>query len=407
MPADIEITINGGALNQWLEYSSSHDFDQATGTLDLKVSPQSDGTQMPVHVGDAISVSIGGRPVLTGNVREVDGDDEWQHDYRIVHARDSTADAVECTVGPQKAPDPPVGIADVMRQTLSGMNLSKIGVIDNVSPDQFQDGEVASAAIDEMGHTFFDRMARQRQCLLNTDGNGNYVIARNNGQSGSGALYRFAPGDPQSSLNNILKAKYRNTDFGRHNTTAVSAQHTPSDKNYWESQPKDVEEAQSGPTSKEMGVVNDSDVRQERTLHVRSQHALKRDKVKGAAAWRSNVAKARGFQYICTVAGFTQDSNPATDAGETWWPGIIIPIVDYKYEIEGEFLLIKVQFHKTWSGGSTTELTFTYPDAYSMSEGGTSGKTGRTSDQGVGAPSDQGDASSGDLTTEDTTGEDF
>lgn len=391
MPDDIQVLINGGLLDGMLEYTSHHGMDKATGTCDIKISP-SPNVQMPVKLGDKIVCIVAGRPVLTGHVHEVDGDDEWNHDHRTFHARDKTQDAIDSTVGPQKAPKPPVGLADVMRQTLGGMGLGSIGVIDNINPEKFEQGEVPSGGIEEHGHAFFDRLARQRQVLLGTDGKGNYTIDRNTGKRGSGFLWRAAPDDPRSSLNNIIKAKYRNTDLNRHNQHSVSSQHSTNDKDYWEGKPKGFQPAQAGPLSKEYGIGYDDDVRQERRKHTRASHSLQRGRTKGAAAWRSNVAKARGFQYIATVAGLTQSPVPGADFGEPWWPGLIIPVYDYKYEIESDLLIVDVKFHKTWPGGTVTELTFSYPDSYSSKDGKSSAKGGRTASQGAGDPDSQGDA---------------
>lgn len=390
MPNDIQILVNGVGLIGFLEYTSRHSFDKVSGTLDLKISPQP-GSTMPIKLGDAIVAIVSGKPVLTGYVHEVDGDDDWSHDYRVIHARDKTQDFHDSTVGPQKPNRPPVTLQEVLQKTVKGMGLD-FQVIDKVSPDKFEKGEVPSAEIDEFGHAFGDRLARQRQVLLNTDGRGNLVIDRNKGQAGPGMLFR---GPPDHPLNNIKSAKYRNTDLNRHNQHAVNAQHSPNDKQHWESKPKGYKPAQAGPSSKEWGICNDDGVRPQRRRHHRAHQSLQRGKTKGAASWRSNTTKARGFQYVATVAGY--EAAPGTP----WWPGFVIPVYDYKYEISAELLIVDVEFHKNWGGGSTTKLTLTYKDGFSDKCGVTSAKDGRTSSLGSGAPAQQSLADAGDLETVD------
>jgi prophage tail gpP-like protein len=391
---DIIITVNGMGFSGWLEYTSQHAYDKAVGTLDLKISPQP-GVPMPINLGDQIQAIVGGRPVLTGHVHDVTGDDDWGHDFRIIHARDKTQDFVDSTVGPQKMPAPPVTLQQVLQKTVSGMGLD-FSVIDNVNPEPFQNGEVPSASIDETGHAFGDRMARQRQVLLNTDGLGNLVIDRNMGLMGLGALFR---GPPDTPGNNILKAKYHNTDLNRHNLHAVTSQHSTNDQQYWEGQPKNMAEAQSQPLSKQYDTCNDDTVRPQRRKHHRAKHSLQRGKTKGAAAWHSNVSKGRGFEYTATVQGF------GGIPGEIWWPGQVIPVFDYKYNISAMLLIVNVRFRRNWSGGTTTAISLTYSDAFSDQCGSTSTAQGRSSSLGDGAPPVQPDDSGSDATSQELVNE--
>lgn len=381
---DIIILVNGLAYEGWLEYTSSHSFDKAAGTLDLKISPQP-GVPMPIKIGHKIQAIVGSRPVLTGHVHEVDGDDAWEHDHRTIHARDKTQDFVDSTLGPQKHPPPPASLQKILQQAVSNMGLD-FGVVDKAGTEPFEKGEVVSGSVDETGHGFGDRLARQRQALLNTDGKGNLQIDRNKGQMGPGMLFRAPPETQASTRNNILKAKYRNSDLKQHGQNAVNSQHSTNDKSHWESKAKGEATAQAGKIQKEWGACNNTDVRPQRKKHHRAKQSLQRGKTKGAAAWRSNAAKAQGFQYQCTVQGF--EAVP----GVTWWPGFIIPVYDYKYDVSAELLIVDVKFHRAWGGGSTTELTLTHKDAYSDKCGGTSPKDGRTSSFGQGAPETQAEA---------------
>jgi prophage tail gpP-like protein len=350
---------------------------------------------MPIKLGDQIAAILNGTPVLTGHVHEIDGDDTWTSDHRMIHARDKTQDLIDSTVGPHKAHKPPIGLAQVARKTISTMGLD-IGVIEKVATDVFQSGEVPSASVFEHGHAFLDRVARQRQVLLTTDGKGNLVITRNMGDRGVGELHRGPSDDPK---NNILKAKYRNTDLNRHNQHGVYSQHSTNDLDYWEGKAKSFDPAQATKFTKNYGIGNDDTVRPERRKHTRAGHSLDKGKTKGAAAWRSNVAKSRGFQYVATVQGFSQVAF-----GPVWWPGLIVPVFDHKYEIAGEFLLVEVRFHQTWVGGSTTELTFTYPEGFSDKDGKSSSKAARTSSYGSGAPGNQSPAPTDGLLDENDPG---
>lgn len=379
MPDIIMVLVNGLPYEGWKVYESTHSFEHASGGLRLTISPQP-GRPMPIKIGDDIQAIVAGTPVLTGNVREVEGDDDWDHkDDRVIIAHDKTEDFLSSTVGPQKPVKPPADLQQILQKAVTDMGLS-FSVLDNVTPDKFQDGEVPVASVDETGHAFGDRMARQRQTLLNTDGKGNLVIDRNKGDKrGPGMLFRADPMDPRNILNNILKAKYKNSDMDRHNMHGTTSQHSTNDKDYWEGKAKNFAPAQSGPLSKEWGVAHDDTVRPQRRIHHRARHSLRRGKAKDASKWRANVKKGRGFSYTAWVQGFEQAP------GTVWWPGFIIPVYDYKYEIDSELLIKSVKFHRDWGHGSRTELSLTYPDAFSDKDGTTSGKGGRTAKQGSGA----------------------
>lgn len=381
MPNGIDILVDGTPYTGQLEYRSMHSYDKLSGVVDLKIATTPD-QPMPIKMGDEFEAQLNGQSVLSGHVHEIDGDEGWEHDWRMIHARDATQDFIDSTVGPLDILPPPVTLKQLLEQVVASMGL-KLKVIDNVNPEPFTAGEVPSPAIDEPGHSFSDRLAQARQVILNTDGRGSIVIDRNKGTQrlGKAAIFRGQPPPaPSTSLSNVLKAQYRITDLNRANLYAVSSQLSPNDKNHWEGMDKGAADAQGGPISKEYGVAHDAHVRGVRRKHIRAEHAIQKGKTKGAAAWRSSVAKSRGFQYIVTVTGF--EAEP----GKLWWPGFIVPVTDYKYDIEAELLIVDVRFHQTWHGGKTTEMTLTYKDSFTDQEAGDDTREGRTSRLGNGAP---------------------
>lgn len=408
MADDIVILVNGEPAAAPLEYHSHHSFDHASGMAEIKIAPQP-GVPMPIHLNDDLEILINDIPVLTGHVHEVDGDDSWEHDFRYIHGRDKTQDFIDSTVGPQDPVPSPASLQQILQRTVEGMGLD-FNVVDNAFPDPFGQGEVPSAGIDEFGFTFAERLAQQRQVVLTTDGEGNLVLMRNTGQRGIGAIFRVLPGGPS----NIKSAKYRNTDLNRHNLHAVAAQISPNDAS-WEDEAKAFGPAQAGPISKDYGVAHDTNVRPERRKHHRAKNSLQKGKTRGAAAWRSSVAKARGFQHIVTVQGFGPSGSmsatpvpgllslpgmPITRGASIWWPGFVIPVRDDKYEIAADLLIVDVRFSRSWGGGSTTELTLTYKDSFSVDEAAANPRDDRTSKLGVGAPPRENEVDASELETE-------
>lgn len=370
---DVIVLHNGAAYAGWKKVDVKQDFDKAVGECSLVISRQP-GRPLPMKLGDDVSVLIAGQPVITGYVKEIDGGHSWsKHDINIKIC-DQTRFFVDSTIGPGIAFAPPVKLKTVLDGTLKKMGLSKIKVIDKASPDPYGHAEVPVGAIDDTGFGWADKWTRKRQVVLNTDGKGNLVIDRNQMRRGPGMLHKGPEDDP---LNNVKESTYRITDDGRHNKTACAAQKSTNDKDWWESKAKGEATAQADPLSTKWGQASDSAVRPERRLHYRARRGLEGQSPKKAARWRSNLARARGFQYTATVQGF--DMSPGT----LWWPGFIIPVFDYEWEISDELFISAVRFEKDWDGGAVTEITCTYKDAFSESE--EAGKGGaRTGSSGLG-----------------------
>lgn len=401
---DAVVLIDGKPYTGWVSISIEQSFDKASGQGTIAITPQP-GRPFPVKLGAKAQVLLGSahRPVLTGHVHEVNGDHgQTQHGFQLT-LFDKTKDAIDSTIGPGNTFKPPVKLKQVMEKTLKNMGLSGVGVVDEANPEQYTSAEVPVGAIDETGLRWFDEWARRRQVLIGTDGEGNFKIQRNMKKRGSGFLFKSFEDNPK---NNILSAKYKNADQDRFNKTNVAGQHSQNDQDYWEGRPKDDKRAQPGNHANRYGVATDTGVRPERQRHVRGQKGLAGGSPRKTAKWRSNLARARGFQFVATVQGF--EMSP----GELWWPGLIVPVRDDHFEISDDLFIVSVRFMKTLGnssgggggsggGGAYAEVALTHADAYSESESGPGAS--RTSKRGAGTAEtgSYGEADTSDLDIDD------
>lgn len=369
------VLANGVPLTGWLEVNVDQGFDKASGVARITMSEQP-GVPMPMKLGYKATVLIDGRPVITGHVHDFQGEHDHGSHTMTVTIRDQTQDMIDSTVGPGLKLKSPITLKQMAEQTLKTMGLGHIKVIEKIATEPFKDGEHVDAALDDRGFAFLDRWAQKRQVLLTTDGAGNLVIDRNQKRRGAGALVSLHEDSP---LNNVLRSSFRNSDQDRHNKTAIAGQKSPNDQDFWESKGKDFDLGQAGPLQKNWGEADDTQVRPERKLHGRGAKGLSGQSPKKAAKWRSNIAKARGFQYTATVQGFY--GAP----GWLWWPGYIVPVTDAHWEIAADLLITDVRFKRTWSGGSTTEVSLTLPDGFSLDEDGQNKSQSRTSKLGTGS----------------------
>ncbi len=380
LDTSVIVVLNGIPFEGWKAIQVTQSFDQATGEGTVRLSPQP-GNPLPVRLGDTCVILCAGEPVMTGHVHRVWGEHDTPSHEIQAQIRDKTQDAIDSTIGPDVDIDPPVTLPDVMRRTLGKMGLGHIGVIDRVGTlEPYKQGEKVSGAIDDRGHSFMEQWARKRECCLTTDGKGNYVIAQNKGERLGGAYIHF--GLPDDPLNNCTKSQFGIEDFQRHNAVATAGQKSPNDKNFWESREKSEPLGQAAPMSSRYGVAHDRSVRPERRRHQRGGRSHQGGSPRESSKWRSNTMRAKSNEYVATVAGFR------APGGALWWPGFVVPVYDYWWNLATDLFLKEVAFSKDWSKGAVTQLKFTLEDGY-RPQAGRSGGYDRTG--GSGLPGDPGD----------------
>lgn len=365
------VTVNGQAFTGWKSVEVTREFDSAVGSCSLEIS-ESPGRPLPIKLNDDVQVLIDNRPVITGYAFSIDGSHSFDtHDISIT-VQDQTASFTDSTVGPKTEFQPEIVIKDVLTGTLKNMGLSHIKVIDNISPEKFRPGgEVPVAAITDTGFDWLDKWTSKRNVLLNSDGKGNLVIDRNQMKMGPFNLHKGPEDDP---ANNILEANYQNSLEGRHNEKRVAGQKSTNDLTHWEKRPKGDLPAQAKQLSKNWGSILDPTVRADRIQHIRGGGGIEGRTPEEAARWRSNLAQARNLTYDATVRGFYM-------GGELWWPGFLVPVYDYHFQIADIMFIKGVTLRKEWEGGSTTQVNCTVKSAYSEKD---PDKGGRSSKRGLG-----------------------
>lgn len=382
------VIVNGRPFAGWLAFQVVQSFDKASGELTLRMSPQP-GVPLPIMKGDKVQLLLGKRPVINGYVMRIWGEHSISSHVIQAQVRDKTQDLVDSTVGPKLNIDPPVRLSEVAQRTLSVMGLNDISVIDKVNAEPFERGEKVSSEIDTRGFDFIEDWAKKRHSVLNTDGNGNLVIDQNKGEMLAGAKLHF--GLPDDPMNNVIKSQFGVDDFDKHNSYAEAGQKSPNDRKHWESRPKSDPDAQAKTVSNRYGVAYDRSVRPQRRKHRRGGRGMQGRTPRESAKWRANSMRAKSNEYVATVAGFT------TALGEVWWPGKLVPVYDYWWEISSTLFLKEVEFGKDRTKGSITQLRFGLEDSF-KDQAGRSQAAGRTGGALPGDPGEKYDTvSPGDL----------
>ncbi len=351
---EVRVVLNGQEFKGWKSVSLSNSFEETTGEAQLTISEQP-GNPLPADIGDECQILLAGKPVLTGFIKSVEGTLEYgSHDINLT-AKDKTDDLIKSTIGPDLNVKAPVDLKKVAEKTIKQMGLD-IKVIDKVSPEVFKQGEFVSGDIEDRGQRFLDQWAKKRGAVLNTDGKGNLVLNQNQKERSS---YKLNSG-PEGSINNILSSSYSNSEEGRSSEYNASGQKSPNDREFWESRPKGDPLGSAGAMATNWGKAVDTAIRPQLKLHFRGRKGMQGKTPEETAKWAANVNRARGFTYKCKVQGFTQGLG-----GDLWWPGLLVEVADWHWNIDHVLFLKTVSFSKTWGEGALTDLEFTVEDAYS------------------------------------------
>lgn len=350
---EVQVILGGKPYIGWESVSLSNNFEETTGEAQLTISEQP-GNPLPADIGDECQIILAGTPVLTGFIKSVEGTlDYGSHSINLT-AKDKTDDLIKSTIGPELNIKAPVDLKQVAEKTIKQMGLD-IKVIDKVSPEVFKQGEVVSGDIEDRGQKFLDQWAKKRGVILNTDGKGNLVLNQNQKEQ---SKYKLRSG-PEGSNNNILSSSYSNSEEGRSSEYNASGQKSPNDKEFWESRSKSDPLGSADAMSTNWGKAIDTAIRPQLKLHFRGRKGMQGKTPEETAKWSANVNRARGFTYKCKVQGFTQGLG-----GSLWWPGLLVEVLDWHWNIDHILFLKSVAFNKTWGEGATTDLEFTVEDAY-------------------------------------------
>lgn len=353
--SDVEVILNGSAYDGWKQVTVSNSFEETTGESTLVISEQR-GTPLPADIGDTVQIKLAGRPVVTGYVKQVDGSIAFGSHEITLQVKDKTDDLIKSTIGPGLNLKAPISLKDVAEKTIKEMGLD-IKVIDKVNAEIFKQGEVVSGSIDDRGQRFIDTWARKRGVVLNTNGEGDLVLNQNQKQRSSTKLIS---GSEDTEANNVLSSSYSNSEEGRSSKYSAVGQKSPNDKEFWESRPKGDPLGSAKAMQSQWGHAVDTAIRPQLKLHFRGGRGMQGKTPEETAKWAANINRARNFTYKAKVQGFTQGLG-----GALWWPGLLVPVLDYHWNIDHVLFLKSVNFTKTWGEGGLTDLDFTVEDAYS------------------------------------------
>lgn len=343
----IQVRLNGLDLVNFKEASVFRSMESVSGSFSF-TSTADEQNRLPVRAGNRIEMVVDENTVLTGFVEGIESNAAPDaHDFRAT-GRDVLADLIDSTVGDVKEFTGDVRLIDICRAVLNGINLSDSDVIDEIPISEnpiepFKEYDITSAEIGTMAFEFLEPFARKRQVLLNTDGLGNLILARNTGIK--------IPVKLKTGLDGNLKNARKVID----NTQRYNVYTVHSQLNLIRMVPgtKPSEAVQ------QKGLAEDTEIRSSRIFGFNAEESSDSFTAKERAVWESNIRRARSLSYTGTVQGHSFD-------GGLWMPNRLVDAEDPFNDIQATLLIRSVRYNSSVDLGNTTTLNMTFQSAYTL-----------------------------------------
>ncbi|HEY1505764.1 MAG TPA: hypothetical protein VGF92_15775 [Stellaceae bacterium] len=335
---EVLLNIAGRAYGGWKAISVNRTIEALAGSYELKLAERYPGQQAKAQIapGQAASLSIDGKTVITGFTDDVEpAYDEKTHDLTI-RGRDATGDLIDSDA------IPPAGQLgqwlDTPLLTLAKTLCDPFGIPVSADVDTGDPLRIFKIELGEKVFTAIDRLARLRQVLATSDGKGGLHFTR------------AASGVAHSAVKlgqNVKRGRGRLSWRERFSDYIVMAQLAGVDS-------VDVEtSAGLSATAKDPGVT-----RYRPKLILDDLTDFNDGIFKQRAEWEASVRAARARRIIETVNGW-YDAN-----GALWRPNDTVELTDDFLASYGSFLISGVRLTLDDDGGELAELTLVSPDAF-------------------------------------------
>ena len=344
------LEVNGTPYDFFTSISANIRLDALSREFSF-VATRTNGTDLPFRGGESCRVLDGDDALASGHIERLDVSyDQASHGIAL-SGRDNTGDIVDSSIVDMSDLSAPITLRRCVQRVIANIG-ADIDVIDDAGGVNFQ--RAADLIAPEPGQNAFDfleTLARRRQVLLTSNGDGDVVLTRAATAQSQGRLQNV----PGASDNNIIASTTSYDGTGRyHNYQFVSALN-PIALNLGGGA-TDVGEVVAQRAS-----VTDASVREGRQLGLQSEASQSNAVNQERAQWEANLRRARGRLYSATVQGFRE-----VPGGELWGVNKLIPVVDTFAGIDGTMLISGVAFAYSQANGSTTTLTLVPPEAYTL-----------------------------------------
>lgn len=344
-----EIRLNGKKFTLWETASLQRSIDMNSGVFQF-TSTTTIPSEYPVKPGDKVQIIIDGQTKLNGavDVMSATGNKETGQTVRV-SGRDNVADLIDSSIPDSvKTIKTPVSLTSMCEQVIAALGLS-IKVINNVTGlTDFEEDVQIDADSGKKCMDFLVDFARKKQVYLIADGEGNLIIFRPSGVKSGTTITQ----EKNGVRNNVREYSHTLDDSQRYFQYRVRSQ-----DNFGASDDADYKEDGVNRTGES---TPDTQIRSTRFLEIQGEETMTDAESTQRANEESNIRRARGFEYIPTLVGSSQND------GTLWDFGLLVPVKDQVAGVNGTFLIRSLSYSMNINSGTTTQLNITRPEAYKV-----------------------------------------
>jgi prophage tail gpP-like protein len=334
--ADVLQLLAGGRSHEgWESIRVIRSMEHGAGSFSLQVSERWPGVSAPrqVQAGQSCVVNIGGEAVISGYVDEVEASIDAASHTVSVAGRDAVGDLIDCSAVRKPGQWRGLRIEQIAAELAAPFAI-------RVRADVDTGKALTSFALQE-GETVFDaisRAARIRALLVVSDGTGGLLITRA-GSKRVGTVLELG--------SNLLKCSVKSDWKDRFSDYLLKGQAPGSD--YFN----------ATAASQIAARATDGGVTRRRPLLITADAPDIAATLQQRALWEANSRAAHSLTVTATVQGWRH-------ADGLWTPNTLVTVVADELHMAAQLLLVSAEFGLSGSEGSTTTLTLTRADAYTL-----------------------------------------
>jgi prophage tail gpP-like protein len=335
--SSIVLKANGIVHSGWKSITVQRSLEQLADTFSLTLSERWADNDRPrsIKVGSPCEIVIDDEKVITGYVDDVYPNyDAETHDIEIV-GRSALGDLVDCSLEDDKLNQ----LKDQTLDQLARRVCKPFGIEVIVATDLGKPFKSPTIEAGQSPFEFLEQYARSRAVRMVSDRDGNLVLTR----TGTERI--------RTSLElgkNILIASGEFTLRDRFDKYTILGQGAGGDLGFGPS------------TSESKGTSTDSRVPRHRPMVSTAEGSVNNDDLKKRAQWERNTRFGRSQAIVYTVLGWRH-------ADGLWQPNTLVPVKDHYLDIDGDRLIVGVQFIMD-EDGQRTELQVMPEEAFDLIE---------------------------------------
>lgn len=341
----LEIRHNGIAYTLWESATFNRSLDNNCGQFSL-TSSNPFNQSYPLRIGDRVQFIVNGISVINGFIDKITASGDMDGHRLNIAGRDKVSDLIDSSVPDSvKSMKGPISLKTMAERLIAALGagikvIDSTGGIDDFGADELQAAESGQRCMD-----FLVSFARKRQAYLITNGSGDLVIFKPEGQKVGTQLLHLHGG----ANNNVKTAELDLDISARFNKYVVRSQ-----KNVAADPFAGVSKSSVSVT----GTAIDPEIRTSRYLEIQGEQAMSATEGTERADEESNLRRAKGLTYTATLYGDSQ-----TD-GSPWDIGFLVDAFDDYNGVRGELLMFAISTSIDLNSGSVTTVGCSPADAY-------------------------------------------